>query len=52
MSDPLISIVMRSFNEAWALKKTLPALVTQNWQNQELIVIDSASTDSSREVFS
>jgi len=52
MSDPLISIVMRSFNEAWALKKTLPALVTQNRQNQELIVIDNASTDGSQEVSS
>ena len=50
MSDPLISIVMRSFNEAWALQETLPALAAQNWKNWELIVIDSGSTDGSQEL--
>lgn len=50
MSDPLISIVMRSFNEAWALRETLPALAAQDWQNRELIVIDSGSTDGSQDL--
>jgi rhamnosyltransferase len=47
MSDPLVSIILRSFNEAWALKDTLPALKSQNYKNWELIVIDSGSTDGS-----
>ncbi len=47
MSDPLISIIMRSFNEGWALRQTLPALKNQDWKNWELIVIDSGSTDGS-----
>jgi rhamnosyltransferase len=47
MSDPLVSIVMRSFNEGWALRKTLPALQGQEYRNWELIVIDSGSTDGS-----
>jgi rhamnosyltransferase len=38
---------MRSFNEAWALKETLPALQAQEYRNWELIVIDSGSTDGS-----
>jgi glycosyltransferase involved in cell wall biosynthesis len=46
-SDPLASIVMRSFNEAWALKETLPAIQRQEYRNWELIVIDSGSTDGS-----
>ena len=50
MSDPPVSIIMRSFNEAWALRETLPALQTQNYQNWELIVIDSGSTDGSVEL--
>ena len=29
MSDPLVSIIMRSFNEGWALKETLPAVQAQ-----------------------
>jgi len=50
MPDNLISIVMRSFNEGWALKETLPALRAQDYSNWELIVIDSGSTDGSVEM--
>ncbi|EEF57037.1 glycosyltransferase family 2 protein [Pedosphaera parvula] len=47
MSDPFVSIIIRSFNEGWALKETLPALQAQEYKNWELIVIDSGSTDGS-----
>lgn len=50
MSEPLISIVMRSYNEAWALQETLPALAAQNYRDFELIVIDSGSTDGSQDL--
>ncbi|MCF7787303.1 MAG: glycosyltransferase [Prosthecobacter sp.] len=50
MSDPLTGIVMRSFNEAWTLKETLPALAAQNRQNRELTLIDNGSTDGSQEL--
>ena len=50
MSDPLVSIIMRSFNEAWALKDTLPALRAQEYKSWELIVIDSGSCDGSQEL--
>lgn len=50
MSDPRVSIIMRSFNEAWALQETLPALRAQDFKNWELIVIDSGSTDGSPEL--
>ena len=46
-NDALVSIIMRSFNEGWALRHTLPALRAQNYRNWELIVIDSGSTDGS-----
>lgn len=50
MDDPFVSIIMRSFNEGWALKETLPALRIQSHRNWELIVIDSGSTDGSQEL--
>ncbi len=50
MTSPVISIVMRSYNEAWALQETLPALANQDYPNVELIVIDSGSTDGSQEL--
>jgi len=41
---------MRSFNEAWALRETLPALLAQTYKHWELIAIDSGSTDDSLEL--
>src|SRR5438045_1118910 len=48
--DTLVTIVIRSCNEAWALRETLPALRAQEYYNWELIVIDSGSTDGSVEL--
>jgi len=50
MSDPLVSIILRSFNEAWALQETLPSLQRQEYRNWELIILDSGSTDGSLEL--
>ncbi len=50
MTDPFVSIIVRSFNEGWALRETLPALKAQDHRNWELIVIDSGSTDGSVEL--
>src|SRR5688572_7315831 len=50
MGDPLVSIVVRSLNEGWALKETLDGLNAQEYRNWELIVIDSGSTDGSVEM--
>lgn len=44
---PLTSIVIRSFNEAWALGATLEALKLQDFPSFEVIVIDSGSSDGS-----
>jgi rhamnosyltransferase len=50
MSDPFVSIILRSFNEGWALRETLPAVQAQEFKHWELIVIDSGSTDGSVEL--
>jgi rhamnosyltransferase len=50
VNAPAASIVMRSFNEAWALKGTLEALKAQAFTDWELIVIDSGSTDGSQDL--
>lgn len=47
MPDPKVTIIMRSYNEGWALRETLPALRAQEYRPWELIVFDSGSTDGS-----
>ena len=49
-SDPPVSIILRSFNEGWALRDTLPAIQAQEYRNWELLVFDSGSTDGSVEL--
>jgi len=50
MVEPPVSIVLRSFNEAWALRDTLAALAAQNFRDWELIAFDSGSSDGSVEL--
>jgi rhamnosyltransferase len=46
-----VSVVMRSFNEAWAIGDTIKHLFNQDFQGEiELIVIDSGSSDGSVEL--
>ncbi|MDQ8193813.1 glycosyltransferase [Coraliomargarita sp. SDUM461004] len=46
-----ISLVMRSYNEAWAIADTLKAIFAQDYAGSiELIVLDSGSTDGSHEI--
>jgi len=43
-----VSVIMRSFNEAWAIGDTIRQLFSQDYQGEiELIVIDSGSSDGS-----
>lgn len=46
-----ITLVMRSYNEAWALGDTLKGVYSQDYSGTiELIVIDSGSTDGSHDI--
>lgn len=48
---PAVSVVMRSFNEAWAVGETIHQLLAQDFDGEiELIVIDSGSSDGSIEI--
>lgn len=46
-----VSVVMRSFNEAWAIGETIRQIFAQDFPGEiELIVIDSGSSDGSLEI--
>jgi 2-desacetyl-2-hydroxyethyl bacteriochlorophyllide A dehydrogenase len=50
MSNPEISVVIRTFNEKKFLPDLLHALKRQSFQNFETIVVDSGSMDRTREI--
>ncbi len=50
MTEPRVTLIMRSYNEGWALRETLPALHAQDYKNWDLVVFDSGSSDGSVEL--
>ncbi len=50
MSNPEISVVIRTFNEEKFLPDLLEALKRQSFQDFETIVVDSGSMDRTREI--
>jgi glycosyltransferase involved in cell wall biosynthesis len=45
MTNPLISIIIASYNSEKTINKTLDSIYNQTYQNFELIIIDGKSTD-------
>lgn len=50
MTNPLISVIMASYNHVEYLSETVESVWCQNYPNIELVVVDDASTDGSAEL--
>lgn len=50
ISDPLVSIIIPTFNRAHLIGETLDSIMAQTYQNWECIVVDDGSTDNTPEV--
>jgi glycosyltransferase involved in cell wall biosynthesis len=48
--NPLISIIIPTYNRAHFISETLDSILTQTYINWECIVVDDGSTDSSNEI--
>ncbi|MBN1446537.1 MAG: glycosyltransferase family 2 protein [Bacteroidetes bacterium] len=45
MAQPLVSVILTTYNRADLLSRAVESVLMQSWQNWELIVIDDGSTD-------
>ena len=48
--DPLVSVVIPSYNSSSGLATAVHSLLAQTWRNLEIIIVDDASTDDSLKV--
>lgn len=50
MNNPLVSIIIPTFNRVHLIRETLDSVVAQTYTNWECIIVDDGSTDSTEEV--
>ena len=50
MQNPLVSVIISSYNQREFIEDAIMSVLTQTYQNIEIIVIDDASTDDSQQI--
>ena len=50
INNPLISILIPTYNNAKYIKQAIESVYAQNYDNMEIIVVDDGSTDNTKEI--
>jgi glycosyltransferase involved in cell wall biosynthesis len=50
--NPCVSVIIPTYNRCWILKETIDSVLSQNFSDFEIIVIDDGSTDATNELLS
>ena len=48
--DPLISIIIPTYNRSWILKEAIDSVLSQDFTDFELIIVDDGSTDKTQDI--
>ncbi|MBL7194989.1 MAG: glycosyltransferase [Desulfobacterales bacterium] len=48
--NPLVSVIIPTFNRGWILKEAIDSVIAQNFEDFELIVIDDGSSDNTPDI--
>ncbi|MEA3428803.1 MAG: glycosyltransferase family A protein, partial [Thermodesulfobacteriota bacterium] len=48
--NPLVSVIIPTFNRGWILKEAINSVLTQDFEDFELIVINDGSTDNTPDI--
>jgi glycosyltransferase involved in cell wall biosynthesis len=49
-SEPLVSVIIPTYNRAFLIVRTIDSVIQQSYKNLEIIIVDDASNDNTKEI--